>query len=124
MAKSKAKTCQPAYKTENRAKVNKAKKLARHLKRQPNDAQASAAEKALTGSGYTGRVAPNRKVARTMGSMSLNRLSGRLSAYGREAQAFMKMAKVVRNESECEPKAVRDARLSAVQAKAAKRAAR
>lgn len=114
-----------AYKALMKAGKNKAKKLARHLKAHPNDAQAEGAVKSAPQ--YTGRTAPKRVGARvnpygsdrdlmalaevmienkqgsreefTVQPSSLNLLNGRISAKGHRVLQARRFSAGVRAEA-------------------------
>lgn len=119
-----------AYKALNKAGKNKAMKLARHLKKFPNDSVAAAAVK--TARDHTGRKAPKRTAARLnpyihdksmialaevmieekqvrkeeciITHRSLNTLSGRISALGKRVAQHQKLARKVANEAQFDRK--------------------
>lgn len=119
------KTQATAYKALVKAGLNKAKKLARHLKKHPNDAQGQAAVKGARE--HKGRTAPKRTGARlnpfisdidkialaeimirekqagrdelNFQSRSLNLLNGRISAFGHRVAQALRHTRAVRNEA-------------------------
>lgn len=111
-----------SYKNEDRAGKNKLKKLQRHLKKFPGDAQAAEAVGAARN--YKGRTAPKRTGARLnpyvgerdrivllekehdmfIVTRSLNLLSGRISAAGKRIQEARSFSLACRREAEYDRK--------------------